>query len=254
MDPIVEQNDLPATPPPDIAPAAPEPSDDVEQLLAEFDRANNQGGQQTPVQEDPIADLLRDPADQQRIGELTGELDGLRGEVHRKAELEAFDKFSSELQAKLPEHLPPDYSRNALLAAAAQDPNLQAAWGYRGITPAQRAQADAEFRQLEQLHAQVLRAPDDGRKASALAQIENAGRTLGLMLNSREILRRLERDIVNRASEFKPIDQDATADRNAVAAAVRDGGGKVTADPPPNLGAMTNNELREYTRKNFGFV
>jgi hypothetical protein len=121
MDPIVEQSDLPATPPPDIAPAAPEPSDDVEQLLAEFDRANNQGGQQTPVQEDPIADLLRDPADQQRIGELTGELDGLRGEVHRKAELEAFDKFSSELQAKLPEHLPPDYSRNALLAAAAQD-------------------------------------------------------------------------------------------------------------------------------------
>jgi hypothetical protein len=235
---------------PDIV--APGNNDDIETLLAEF---TNQTSQQPPVQDDAIANLLRDPADERRIGELTGQLDGLRGEVHRKSEIEAFDKYSAEVQARLPEHLPPDYAKNALLSAAATNPDLQAAWNYRGITPEQRRTADSEFRQLEILHGQVSRSPDsDPRKASALAQIEQAGQRLGLMMNSQQILRNLERDIVKRAADFKPIDQDATADHFAVAQAVRDGGGKVTAEPPPNLGRMSDNELREFTRKNYGFV
>jgi hypothetical protein len=239
---------------PDVAAAAasPAPVDDVEQLLAEFDRAQTSAG--TPVQDDAFADLLRDPADQQRIGELSGELESLRSAEFQRAEREAFDEYSAQLQSKLPEHLPPDYARNSLLSAAAQDPNLSAAWQYRGITEEQRRQADREFRDLERLHGQIQRAPDDGRKASALAQIENAGRQLGLMLNSKEILRRLERDIQHRAASFHPVDPDATADYAAVAAAVRDGGGKVSPEPPPNLGSLTDNELRNYTKKNFGFV
>jgi hypothetical protein len=74
------------------------------------------------------------------------------------------------------------------------------------------------------------------------------------MMNSQQILRNLERDVVKRASEFLPIDQDATADRMAVSAAMRSASAPVTADPPPKLGSLTDNELREYTRKNFGFV
>ncbi len=41
---------------------------------------------------------------------------------------EAFDKFSSEMQARLPEHLPDDYAKTQLLSMAMERPELEAAW------------------------------------------------------------------------------------------------------------------------------
>jgi hypothetical protein len=56
------------------------------------------------------------------------------------------------------------------------------------------------------------------------------------------------------AKEFTSnVDERATEDHAAVAAAVRGASTKVAAEPPPNLAHMSDAELREYTRKNFGF-
>ena len=49
------------------------------------------------------------------------------------------------------------------------------------------------------------------------------------------------------------IDPDATADREAVAQAVRGNSTKVAAEPPPDLSKMSNAELRKYTQDNWGF-
>lgn len=48
-------------------------------------------------------------------------------------------------------------------------------------------------------------------------------------------------------------DPQATEDRAAVVQAVRGASTPAPAEPPPQLGQMTDQELREYTRKNFGF-
>lgn len=56
------------------------------------------------------------------------------------------------------------------------------------------------------------------------------------------------------ASDFGPtIDPVATEDREAVAQAVRGASTKVTADPPPKLGGMSNAEYRKYVREQHGF-
>lgn len=55
-------------------------------------------------------------------------------------------------------------------------------------------------------------------------------------------------------SEFGPqVDQGATEDREAVAAAVRGASTKVTAEPPPRFGAMSNSEFRKNVRDQYGF-
>lgn len=60
-------------------------------------------------------------------------------------------------------------------------------------------------------------------------------------------------------SEFKKlinsltIDQTATQDREAVAAAVRGASTRVTADPPPKFGGMSNAEFRKSVKDQFGF-
>jgi hypothetical protein len=48
-------------------------------------------------------------------------------------------------------------------------------------------------------------------------------------------------------------DLTATADHDAVVAAVRGASAKVAAEPPPNFGNMSDSELRKYTREHFGF-
>jgi hypothetical protein len=259
MDVQTKPDDGPADAPASIT--SPDASPDAyDDLLAEFERGTNQRpADNVPpdvpaaTQNDPVEALLRDLNDDKRVTDLQGELNGLRAEVHRKAEADAFDKYSAELQSKLPAHLPEDYCRNALLAAASQDPNLELAWGYRNLTNAERRAADLEFKQLEHLYGQVQRGPDDPRKAVTLAQLEQRGRQLGLMMNAPTILRQLERDIEKRASEFKPIDSDATADHVAVAAAVRGASAKILSDPPPNFGRMTDREFRDWKITNLGF-
>ena len=38
-----------------------------------------------------------------------------------------------------------------------------------------------------------------------------------------------------------------------VASALRIGGGKVSAEPPPHLGSVSDQELRNYTKADYGF-
>ncbi len=57
---------------------------------------------------------------------------------------------------------------------------------------------------------------------------------------------------VRKAAETVP-DADATATRAAITAAMKGASVRVTADPPPNLGALSDAEFSAYTRKNFGF-
>src|SRR6516165_4822865 len=78
--------------------------DELAQLLEEFDRANapkaeleqsgdnvSQDGQVQDSELDRlIADLSQPSPDQQRITELTGQVDSLRAEEYRRGELQAF--------------------------------------------------------------------------------------------------------------------------------------------------------------------
>jgi hypothetical protein len=261
MSEVVEQAapvEAPASTGDDPVPGA---GDDIQGFLDEYERANpaepstatnEPAGDAPQLKDDAIDSFLQDlNTDGKRVNELQGELDGLRAEMHRKAELEAFDKYSSELQAKLPEYLPDDYARTQMLSKATQDPNLIAAWDYRKLSDLDRRAADAEFKQLELLHAQITRDPrNDPRKGAALAAIERRGQQLGLMMNAPEILRRAERDIIKRANDYRPIDPDATADRAMVAAAVRDGRGVVDLkEPAPDFASMTDAEFNAYKRK-----
>jgi hypothetical protein len=45
----------------------------------------------------------------------------------------------------------------------------------------------------------------------------------------------------------------ATADREAVTAAVRGTSGEPAPEPPPNFNTMSDAELQSYTREEFGF-
>jgi len=49
------------------------------------------------------------------------------------------------------------------------------------------------------------------------------------------------------------IDEDVTADRLAVVQAIRGASGKFSAEPPPNLGGLSDREFQNYTRAAFGF-
>src|SRR5262249_7384781 len=213
--------------------------------------------------QDPYDDFLRNfDTNGKRVTELEGELNsaraemhGVRAEMHRKAEIQAFEKYAKVLQSKLPEYCTPDHARNALLAAAAQDPSLEAAFRYRSLTDADRLAADAELKQLEVLHQQVQQAPPDPRRQTTLQQIERRAQELQLALNSLPMLLRVTREIETKAKAFRPIDPLVSADREMVAAAIRDGGaGKaMPPDPPAQLGNMGKAEYRDHVRKSYGF-
>jgi hypothetical protein len=49
------------------------------------------------------------------------------------------------------------------------------------------------------------------------------------------------------------VDEEATADHAAVAAAVRGASTKVAAEPPPDMSKMSDAELRKFTQENWGF-
>jgi hypothetical protein len=51
----------------------------------------------------------------------------------------------------------------------------------------------------------------------------------------------------------KVLSREAVADREAVAQAVRGQGGKVPPEPPPDYGRMSNREFQKYTQDNWGF-
>jgi hypothetical protein len=193
-------------------------------------------------------------ADQQRITSLEGELNSVRAAELDRQSRQDFEGFSKKLQAECGVNVPDDFARTALLAAAMERPELQIAWQHRHITDEQLRAADAEFRQLESLYNRVLAAPDDPRKQQALAQMYQRGQELGLMMNSRKILNNVWRDVQKRASKVAPpIDELATADRDAVAFAVREAHSGDIPEPPVQWGNLSAAEGRKKSRELFGF-
>jgi hypothetical protein len=180
---------------------------------------------------------------------LQSENQQLKQFVTHQRDVRDFGRLAAEVQSKLPDHLPSDYAETQLLAAAINNPTLQAAFDYRNCD---RRAVDRELRQAEAALAHFARNP----QAAAPQQVEwltQHSRQLGLALNSQAILNRAVRDVIKRAESHKPLDETATADHDAVAASVRGASGKASPEPPPNFGNMSDAELRRYTKTNFGF-
>jgi hypothetical protein len=246
--------------------ATPAPEPTVDDILSEYDQATALQPTPDPAQTEQNIDQIlqewgldsqtQDNAQlleaQSRNGQLQAEVNALKRAEYERQEQQAFDKYAGEIQSRLPKHLPDDYAKASMLSAAAQDPNLLAAWRYRNVD---RNAAEAEFNRLEALHRQISLAPDDPKKTETLRELEKRGWQLGLALNARDILRRAERDLIRRAEEHKAIDVDASLDRAMIAQAIKEGGAGRAAPPQPEvrLGHLTTQEYRRHIKENFGF-
>jgi hypothetical protein len=256
-----EPEAVPAELPADVAASTPEPS--LDDLLAEYDRATAKpdlepdgSNQETDAPVEGVDSFLNSMTrDGERANQLQGELDSLRGEVFRQQELAALDKFCGEVQNQLGPNVPADYAKSSLLAMAAQDPNLEAAWRYRGLTNEQLAEADKEFREAEALHWKLTHSPDnDPRKQQAVAMLEQRGRELGLAMNARAIISNARRSVLKRAESFKPIDIEATQLRDDIAFQMKQGQGPaVIPEAPVQWGRLSGKEFREKVLRDHGF-
>jgi hypothetical protein len=235
----------------------------LDDLLADYDAAVNKQSQSEEIAPQETSDFDKqinellgyDPADRQRIEQLTGEIGSLRAaELERQSRAD-FDGFSKKLQAELGPNVDENFARTNLLAAYADRPELAIVWANRHVTDEQLRAADREFRELEALYHQAQRVSnDDPRKAQAISWLERRGYQLGLLMNSRKILNDLWRDVQKRAAKVAPpIDELATTDRDAVVFAVREASSGDLPAPLVNFATMSDREFAEYTRKHYGF-
>jgi hypothetical protein len=215
------------------APVQPPPSSDaIDQLLAELS---------TPS-----------PAERQQAAQLTAlqsENAQLKGHLRYQADLADFEKLAGEVQSKLPAHVPEDYAAINFKAMAAERPEIALAFDLRHVDP--RA-ASVELNRVQIALGLLQRDPlADPNRITALTQY---AQQLNLARNSAAILRAARQEVIKRAERLRPpLDEAATADREAVAASVRSAGGKVAPEPPPNLSNMTDRQFREWGRQNVGF-
>jgi hypothetical protein len=261
---IEERPDEPRNVPPenissDTPTDTPAPVDDLEKVLSEFDDATRQPEQTldqqieqilgTP-QPDPLAQYANEQYEN-RATELGQQNAQLQAQIQRQIDERDFNKMASDLQSQLPEWVDPGHGRTAMLAAAMENPNLQLAFQNRGID---KVAVDAELRRVEGVMQQMQRNPN-GYNPNQAAQLVAYANRLGFALNSETILRRARNEIIKGAWANKPIDPDATFDRNMVAAAIKEGGAGRAAPPQPQvkLGQLTSQEYRNYVRENFGF-
>lgn len=221
------------------------PQDELDKLLDELSRPGQfDNSLFTPRTSDP-----QQAAEQQQLATLQNENAQLRGAIQAAADRQDFDKLTSELQGRLPPHLPDDYARTQLIAMSAEKPELVAAFDYRNVN---RQAVNQELTRVEQVLAQLQRNPN-GADPQQIAQLTQYGFKLGVMLNSREILRRAVREVERRGRSFHQIDEIASADHAAVVFAMRGTSGKIQPEPPPNFGQMSDKEFNRWTRNNLGF-
>jgi hypothetical protein len=218
--------------------------DEIDQLLAELSQPTGPG--QSPLFTHG-ADAHQQLQAQEQFNALQNENAQLRAEQRRAVDQHDFDKLTSQLQQKLPD-LPGDYVRSQLLAMAVENPNLVHAFDLRHTD---RRAAEVEMRKVEVELQRLSRDPVANQQQ--IVAVQRYGYQVGLALNSREILRRAVFEVEKRGRSHKPVDLDATADHDAVAAAVRGSSGKASPEPPPNFGAMSDAELRRFTKQNYGF-
>jgi hypothetical protein len=179
----------------------------------------------------------------EQLNVLQSENSQLRQHIQRATDQADLDRLTTELQGRLPSHLPGDYARSTLIAMAMEKPELVLAFDYRG---ADRGAIDAELRKVQMHLSTTTLQP-------YRAQLEQYAGHLNIALRSKEILRRAAFEIEKRGRAFKPVDSEATADHDAVAAAVKGAAGKAQPEPAPNFGKMSDKEFHRWTRNNLGF-
>jgi hypothetical protein len=253
---------------PEDSPSVPTPDTDLDALLREYDEktasqapesTESASGADVSAESDirsqsvdeQIADLLRSPEDTQRIDELTQQVDGFRTAEHRRAELEAFDKFADDLQTQMPNWVPADYTR-AKLQALAHDPQIALAWDLRNVD---KSAAHLELAKVQVALNQLQQNPT-AADPKRVEELQQYGARLQVAVNSAAILRKARLDILNEAAKLKPpIDEEVTATRMELAQIIREGGSGRGMPPekPPDLSRMSDAELRRYTLENFGF-
>jgi hypothetical protein len=227
--------------PPEQPQAAP---DEIDKLLAELSQ---------PTVSSPLftqgTDAHQQLQAQEQFSALQSENAQLRAHAQRAADQADLDRLTGEIQAKLPSNLPQDFAVTALKSMAVDRPELVLAFDTRHLD---RRAVAAEKTKVEQSLAWLQRNPSAADPGYA-AQLQQYHGQLNVALHGREILNRAMREIVSRGQAHRPIDEVATADHDAVAAAVRGSSAKASPEPPPNFGNMSDKQLREYTKTNFGF-
>jgi hypothetical protein len=253
FDQSLKEFETATTPPPasqpEQAPAPQQPNyDEIDQLLADLQREQSGSLDGGPLFAAPQA---IDPQQQRALEQfnaLQNENLQLKSRLQFEADQKDFGKLTSEVQSRLDPNLPSDYARTQLIAMAAENPALVAAFDYRNVD---RAAVDRELRLVEGTLQRLGRDPN--ANPQYVAQLTQHSYRLGLALNSREILRRATIEIGKRAAAHTQIDETATADHDAVAAAVRGSSAKASPEPPPNFGNMSDKELARFTKQNYGF-
>jgi hypothetical protein len=250
---------------PEAAPAqlpadAPAPSDDLDSLLAEFDQRTAQLPAEPAVDDlnwdvsaehvPPASDVDKFFADLDtgaKISGLEGQLNELRTAEYRRQELAAFNEFVDDLDRQVSQvapHLPEGWSKLKVESLAHWDPDARLAFETRNIDP-KAANLD-----LQHVRFALKQATDPKQ----IAELTKLAHQLDVASRSASILRQVKNQIISEAKKLQPpIDPEATADRDAVAAAVREAMSGDIPEKPVNLGTMSDREFGEYTRKNFGF-
>jgi hypothetical protein len=245
------------------------PSEDWQSVLKDFDQQTApppeaapdntvQNGQAQGDQIDQLLAELSGPTpEQQKIGELEGQLNSLQQQAFQKAELAAFDDACSKLQHELVDlglNIDERFVKTNLQAMSVENPALEPAFRYRNLTPDQLRAADLEFKQRERQYNQWALAPDSPQKQQTMTALYRRGEELGLMLNSKSILQNARKQVVDRARSIPPaLDYDAMETRADIAQAMRGASRPVNfKEPAPDFNGMSDNEYRNFIRKEYG--
>jgi hypothetical protein len=251
-DSLAEYERATAQPEPTAQPAA--NYDEIDKLLEELSKPGGAPLDGSPLFGQQVSDAQQQvQAEQQRAVEqlsaLQSENAQLRAYAQRAVDQADFGKLTSEVQSRLPSHLPEDFAVTALKSMAVDRPELVLAFDTRHVD---RRAVAAELRQVEAALFWQQRNPSAADPGYA-AQLQQYRGQLNVALHGREILNRAVREVVQRGQAHRPIDPEATEMHDVVAAAVRGASGKASPEPPPNFGQMSDRQLREYTKTNFGF-
>jgi hypothetical protein len=241
------------------------PADDLQSLLDEFSaktappaaetdlppdgEANQETAAPDQTFDQQLQELLGPSAEQKKLTALEGQLNELRRAEHMRAEIEAFDKYASDLARQVSEiapHVPPDYIR-VKLESLAHNEEIRLAWETRGINPADAgrdlAYVQANLRQLQ---------GDPNVDPKQVQELNRLAYQLNIACHSAAILRRVNNNILKEARALKPpLDPDASADRAAVAFAVREASSGDLPEPQVDLGKLSDVEFRKHLRDKY---
>ena len=203
---------------------------------------------------------------QQTVGQLQNAIAQEVARQHQQRSIADFERLAASEQAKL-EGLDVDenHVRRWMLAEAAQDPQLREAWDaryYQPPGPLERARIAADIQQWGEGQAKLaLQLPARARQEAERnihAEMRRLWETAfpdpaTYRANAaRYVHKALDR--MHREARKPRLDPDRTADRWAVAQAVR---GASTSTPPPdppvNLGRLSEGEFRRHTMERYGF-